>query len=202
MGCPVYGYVDGKGEELSFDLPVPTPDTQGMAVMRVTLKWAEGADPMHCTDVDVNELRKLRDGTTAGAKETDTEGQWVRAMRAAGLGPKPGECRRDVSPPYLMSHPANPAIQKMLLKPMQGQAVCLAPERTLPMKLTQPVQEHPRTRLAQDKAGEARNEATLAALCPEHVNGKPWPENMDQTVQSKLEQACKDKRVKGKSDET
>jgi len=120
VGCPVYGYVDGKGEELSFDLPVPTPDTQGMAVMRVTLKWAEGADPMHCTDVDVNELRKLRDGTTAGAKETDTEGQWVRAMRAAGLGPKPGECRRDVSPPYLMSHPANPAIQKMLLKPMQG----------------------------------------------------------------------------------
>lgn len=190
VGCPTYGYVAGKGEELSFDLPAA--DTQGMAVMTVTLKWPSGADTMHCSEVDVNELRKLRGDIVSGASETDAEGQLVRAMRAVGMGPKPGGFTRDISQPYLMNHPAKPGVQKMMMQnPTRTQNVCPATERPLEMKLAQPAQEHPRKKLAPNAAGAARNEATFAALCSEYAR-------QNKAAPPELQKVCKDKRVKSK----
>jgi hypothetical protein len=165
-----------------------------MAVMLVTLKWPSGADTMHCTEVDVNELRKLRGDIATGASETDAEGQLVRAMRAVGMGPKPGGFTRDVSQPYLMSHPAKSNVQKrMLLNSTKSQNICPAPtnERALQMKLAQPAAPYARKKLQQDSASAARNEATLAAACTEFAKqNKPVP--------PELEKVCSDKRAKNK----
>lgn len=191
VGCPTYGYLAGKGEELSFDFPAPTPDQQGMAVMLVTLTWPDGADTMQCTKVDVNELRKLRGDIATGKGEDDTEGQLVRAMRAAGLGPKPGGFTRDISQPFLMNHPAKPGVQKMMMSTARTQGVCPAPEHTLQMKLSQPAPPHPRKKREQDTAGAARNEAVLAAVCSEYAK-------QNKELPAELKQACNDKRVKGR----
>jgi hypothetical protein len=87
VGCPTYGYIQGEGEKLLFDLPAPTPENEGMAVMLVTMKWPSDAQTMQCTKEDVNELRRLRGDIVSGASETDAEGIMVRAMRQVGMVP-------------------------------------------------------------------------------------------------------------------
>ena len=196
VGCPTYGYTPGEGETLLFDLPAPTPENQGMAVMLVKIRWPSDAQTMQCTNVEVNELRQLRGDIVSGASETDAEGMMVRAMRQVGMMPTQGRApafSRDVAQPYLMSHPAKPSVQKLMQGATQAQKVCPAPTapHALQMKLAQPTREYPRHKLAPDAPAAARDEAMVAALCREYAK-------QNKALPQELQKVCSDKRVKSK----
>jgi hypothetical protein len=189
VGCPTYGYAAGEGEKLVFDLPAPTPEKQGMAVMVVKMQWPKDAKTMECNAVKVNDLRKWRGDVVSGAKEMDVEGRLSRAMREAGMVSEAAPAlhsSRDISQLSLNRHPPTANVRQQILGAgTKTMKVCPGPaaERTLATKLAQPLRETPRKKLEPDRAAAARNNAQFIELCRTYAeqNKKAWPE---------LEQFC------------
>jgi hypothetical protein len=189
VGCPTYGYVAGEGEKLVFDLPAPTPEKQGMAVMVVKMQWPKDAKTMQCNAVDVNNLRTWRGDPVSGTKEMDVDSRLSRAMREAGLVPQRPSAphsSRDISRLSLAQHPPKAALQQRIdgaeTKTLK---LCPAPtvEHALTEKLAKTPTETPRKKLEQDAAAAARNQAQFIELCKAYSKQaqKTWPE---------LEQFC------------
>jgi hypothetical protein len=192
VGCPTYKYdASRKGERLDFEMP--TPETGGMAVMFVRMKWPQGTETMQCTGIRIADLEKVRAEVHAlERKDPDAEALVGEALRTIGFldGKRMPDFNESIWHPYTQSYPASRRIQLEVQGPATRPEKKCEPPSNGPQIATE-VPTHRLPKLMTDEIARMRNEALLWTVCQQYADHS-------KTVPKEFEQICKKSGLKAK----
>lgn len=203
--CPRFTFSPDQGEVI--EIPLPPPDTEGLAEVVVQFTWPDGAEPMPSKKIDKTKVREriandrvARLGGKAGPVSVEERlGDLYRALTPQGKSMQVMGFRSKVLPNSTKTRSAANQAQKPSPYAQQNAAlVCAAPETTtLTKKSAEQPPPSPAKRVAPPSHTEKDtwDKATIVPLCTAYDNYEHPEKKIPADIMQKLKILCGDKRL-------